>query len=68
MLPESLAGLKFVAASKRAPTKVQFLAHFAPYGQAVLDSIYGSHVEEVKGKLALNEAGKAVLAHFTESK
>lgn len=67
MTPESLAGLQYIAKAKRAPTVKAFVANFAPYGQAVLDSILGTHVEEVKGKLVINESGQWALDTFTKS-
>ena len=56
----SIAAIEFIGSSKKAVTTKQFLTHFEPYGQAVLDTILNSHVDEVKGKLVLNEAGKEI--------
>lgn len=60
MLPESLAALKFIYESKTSPTLKAFNKHFDPKGEELLQTILVSHVDVVKGKLVLNQAGEAV--------
>lgn len=60
MLPESLTALQFIYRSKTAPTVKAFHKYFEPNGEALLQTILSSHVEEVKGKLVLTQAGAAV--------
>jgi hypothetical protein len=62
MLPESLEALKFIAKSKSGVTRTAFMKKFAPHGEALLQTVFMSHVDEVKGKLVLNQAG----ASFTK--
>ncbi len=57
MRPESLEALKYIYKSKTAPTVAAFNKKFSP---ELLHSILVSHVDEVKGKLILNQAGLAV--------
>jgi len=63
MRPDSLEALKWIKESKTPPTSKAFTKHFS---EELLQTILISHVEEVKGKLTLNEAGVWVLNHFGE--
>ena len=67
MRQDSLEALKFIKESKTPPTVKVFTKHFAPNGEELLQTILVSHVDEVKGKLTINEAGVWLLTHFGEN-
>jgi hypothetical protein len=60
MRPDSLMAIEFIYRSKTAPTVKAFNKYFEPNGEALLQTILVSHVDEVKGKLVLNEAGVSI--------
>lgn len=67
MLPESLDGIRYISSLKRSPTTAAFIKKFMPRGQEVLNTILISHVDEVDGKLVLNQAGRAVAEHISKT-
>lgn len=60
MRPDSLEALKYIYTAKTIPTVTAFNKKFAPNGPELLQTILVSHVDDVKGKLILNQAGLAI--------
>ena len=61
MLPEGLVALRYLRDSKKAPTVKTFDEKFAD-----IKTFLTAHISEDKGKVYLNDAGRAVLEMFKE--
>lgn len=61
MTPEALIALRYLRDNKTAPTVKTFDAKFAEIKPALT-----LHITQEKGKVFLNDAGKAVLEMFKE--
>jgi hypothetical protein len=59
MTPEALAALRYLKDNKAAPTVKTFDAKFVD-----VKPLLALHITEDKGKVFLNDAGKAVLEMF----